>query len=408
MALAAVGPLGTAPAATPTPVLTKLHAFKGGATDGLAPFAGVVFDPTGTVLYGTTQLGGTANAGTVFKFDPATGETTILHSFSKPLVEGVFPQAGVVTDARGMLYGTTISVATGGGGAAYQLDPKTKDFTVLHRFVGNTDGFFPEAPLVFDRNGLLYGTTFQGGGGCSQNVDPLFCGTVFKLDPRTKVLTILHAFTAGADGSHPFSGLTFGPDGMLYGATFDGGSATCGPAGCGTIFRIDPASGMLTTLHAFADIATDGAFPLGAVAFDRSGMIFGTTEGGGPTHSGTVFKLDPQSQVLTVLHTFTFFDKNGAFPNAGLTFNAAGSLLYGTTFFGGKSGCRAAGGGGCGTIYSFDPATEALTTLHRFTGGADGGNSNAQLVLDGEGTLFGTTEFGGDKRNGGTVFKITP
>jgi uncharacterized repeat protein (TIGR03803 family) len=386
---------------------TSLHAFNGGARDGRSPFADLVFDRAGSTLYGTTQFGGTADSGTVFALDPATGATTVLHSFTN-LTEGLFPQAGLALDRSGALYGTTISTPDAGGGAVFRLDPATQAFTVLHSFKGGSDGFFPSAPVTLDRQKNVYGTTIEGGGAGDPNNCPLFCGSVFRIDHKTNAVTILHAFSGGADGGHPLTRLTPGPDGQYYGTTFDGGSATCGVAGCGTVFKIDPSSGALTTLHAFAGGASDGAFPLGSLVFDKSGMIYGTTEGGGEKSSGTIYRLDPATGEVTLLHTFTFFDNNGAFPNAGLTFNGAGTLLYGTAFFGGINGCRNAGDAGCGTVFSFDPGSGALTVLQHFSGGADGGNPGAGLTLGSNGSLYGTTEFDGVRKNGGTVFVITP
>lgn len=389
--------------------LTTLHAFKGGANDGRSPVADLIFNRAGTTLYGTTQFGGAANKGSVFALDPTTGATTVLHSFAN-LGEGLFPQAGLAIDRAGALYGTTISIPESGGGAVFKLDPATNVFTVLHSFRGGSDGFFPSTPVTLDRKGDIFGTTLDGGGAGDTNNCPIFCGSVFRIDHKTGVLTILHAFTGFFDGAHPLSGLIPGPDGMYYGMTFSGGSAACGAdaAGCGTVFKIDPVTGVLTTLHAFAGGAADGAFPLGKLVFDKAGILYGTTEGGGEKSSGTIFKLDPGTGAFSVLHTFTFFDGNGAFPNAGLTFNSAGTLLYGTTFFGGNDGCRNAGDAGCGTAFSFDPVTSAFTVLHKFTGSDDGGNPGAGLTLATNGLLYGTTTFDGVRNNGGTVFSLAP
>jgi uncharacterized repeat protein (TIGR03803 family) len=396
-------------AAAEAQTLTTLHAFKGGAKDGRSSDADLIFNRAGTTIYGTTQFGGTKDTGTVFALDPATGATTVLHSFTG-IAEGLFPQAGLTMDRSGALYGTTISVPESGGGAVFKLDPATNTFSVLHSFRGGNDGFFPSAPVTLDKKNNVYGTTEDGGGADDLHNCPLFCGTVFRIDSKTKATTILHSFTGGPDGGHPFTRLTPGPDGLYYGTTFDGGSATCGISGCGTVFRIDPATGALTTLHAFQDGDTDGAFPLGSLVFDKSGIIYGTTEGGGPKHSGTIYRLDLTTGVLTVLHTFTLLDDNGGFPNAGLTFNSAGTLLYGTNTFGGspEDRCRNGGDAGCGTVFSFDPASGAYNVLYRFTGGSDGGNPSAGLLLGPNGLLYGTTELDGVKKNAGTVFTIAP
>lgn len=386
--------------------LTTIHAFKGGANDGRSPAAGLIFNRAGTTLYGTTQFGGAVDKGSVFALDPTTGATTVLHSFTN-LGEGFFPQAGLAMDRAGALYGTTISVPDAGGGAVFKLDPATNTFTVLHSFHGGSDGFFPSAPVTVDRKGNIFGTTLDGGGAGDTNTCPLFCGSVFRIDHKTGLLKILHGFTGFADGSHPFSGLIPGPDGKYYGMAFDGG-AECGVGGCGTVFKIDPDTGAFTTLHLFTGGAADGAFPLGNLVFDKSGILYGTTEGGGEKSSGTIFRLDPGTGAFSVLHTFTFFDGNGAFPSGGLSFNSAETLLYGTTFYGGNDRCKNAGDAGCGTAFSFDPATSAFAVLHKFSGSADGGNPDSGLTLAANGLLYGTTAFDGARKNGGTVFSLAP
>jgi uncharacterized repeat protein (TIGR03803 family) len=216
-------------------VPTTIHSFAAG--DGRNPFGTPAFNASGT-LYGTTQGGGKRHFGTIYKLDPATGTESVLYSFTAH-ADGAFPQAGLVIDAAGALYGTSISVATHGAGAVFRFDPVARKFSVLHAFRGGTDGFFPEAPLVFDKASILYGTTLNGGGAGNLSNCPPFCGTVFRLNPATGAETVLHAFTGGPDGGDPLAGLTFGPDGLLYGTAFDGG-ANCGVAGCGVVFRIDP------------------------------------------------------------------------------------------------------------------------------------------------------------------------
>jgi uncharacterized repeat protein (TIGR03803 family) len=132
-------------------------------------------------LYGTTQGCGASNAGTVFKID-ASRKETILHSFAGGTKDGAEPNAGVIMDSEGNLYGDT---ATGGGtgcggngcGTVYKLD-KNGAVTLLHSFSG-PDGEYPYAGLIRDQNGNFYGTASQGGRGCQS----MGCGTVWKLTP---------------------------------------------------------------------------------------------------------------------------------------------------------------------------------------------------------------------------------
>jgi uncharacterized repeat protein (TIGR03803 family) len=181
--------------------------------------------------------------------------------------------------------------------------------------------------VVFDTTGPLYGTTNWGG---FRLVFPYYqyVGTVFKLDPATKAFTILHNFTYG-DGALPVAGAVFDTTGALYGTTLHGDSAV----NQGTVFKLDPLTQVLTTLHVFTGGA-DGGLPYARLVFDTKGALYGTTSSGGANGNGTVFKLDPTTQVLTTLHAFSGTD--GANPQAGLVFDTTGAL-YGTTSAGGTS-----------------------------------------------------------------------
>jgi uncharacterized repeat protein (TIGR03803 family) len=200
---------------------TVLHTFWGGA-DGANPYARLVRDGAGN-LYGTTLLGGAFDRGTVFELD-AAGKERVLYSFSGQ-ADGAYPNADLILDGPGNAYGTTNE----GGDAAhhgtvFKLD-KTGTLTVLHTFAGGKDGSSPDAGLILDESGNLYGTTTQGG-------DKDNNGTVFKLD-KTGRLTVLHTFTAGLGGAYPYAGLVRDPAGNLYGTVVD-----VGPSGNGVAFKI--------------------------------------------------------------------------------------------------------------------------------------------------------------------------
>jgi uncharacterized repeat protein (TIGR03803 family) len=205
--------------------LTVLHSFTGG-NDGAYPFAGLIADKTGD-LYGTASAGGFNHApygyGTVFKLD-TTGEVTVLHSFTfRP--DGAFPVAGLIRDKEGNLYGTTESGgAPGCFGTVFKVDATGKE-TVLHSFPGTPDGLLPLAGLIMDKEGNLYGTTYDGG---DSGV-----GTVFKLGVTGKE-TVLYSFTGGADGGFPLASLVRDKEGNLYATTFLGGDY-----GFGTVFKLD-------------------------------------------------------------------------------------------------------------------------------------------------------------------------
>jgi uncharacterized repeat protein (TIGR03803 family) len=248
---------------------TVLHVFEWGA-DGALPFAGLIRDGAGN-LYGTTSVGGTFNQGTVFKVD-ANGNEVVLHSFANSPDAG-FPQAGLITDGVGNLYGTTNSGGTFGNGTVYKISTSGA-VTVLHSFGAQPDGRGPFAGLVRDTAGNLYGTTPYGG--ATGN------GTVFKVDPSGSE-TVLYSFTGGADGSSPFSGLVLDAANNLYGTDF---------YGCGNIYKVDP-TGNLTVLLFFGTGVGVPCGPYGSVIRDASGAFYGTTTGGGIFSLGTVYKFVP-------------------------------------------------------------------------------------------------------------------
>jgi uncharacterized repeat protein (TIGR03803 family) len=209
-------------------------------------------------------------------------------------------------------------------------------------------------------------------------------GIVFKLDTTGKE-TVLHSFFAGKDGTHPGATPILDTTGNLYGTTQDGGASNSG-----TIFKLDP-SGKKIVLYSFTG-GKDGGNPAAALVRDAAGNLYGTTVWGGGSNYGTVFKLDTRRK-QTILYSFTG-GKDGANPVAGVVLDAAGNL-YGTTFDGGASLS--------GVVFRLSK-TGKEKVLHTFTGGNDGANPYAGVVLDAANNLYGTTYFGA--LGYGTVFKL--
>jgi uncharacterized repeat protein (TIGR03803 family) len=352
---------------------TVLHSFKGG-TDGEGPNGGVVRDTAGN-LYGTTSYGGSFNFGTVFQLDTA-GQETVLYTFTGG-ADGAIPLAGVIRDAAGNLYGTTehggdLSCNSGVGcGTVFKVD-KTGKETVLYRFTRGADGTgTPFAGVIRDAAGNLYGTTADGG--------PFSSGTVFKVDTTGKE-TVLYTFTGGrggTDGFLPSGALIRDAAGNLYGTTQLGGNYSFG-----TVFKLD-STGKETVLYRFRG-GSSGDQPVGGVIMDKAGDLYGTTQGGGTSYDGTVFKLNPVGN-KTVLYSFAS-GADGSLPVAGVIADTAGNL-YGTTAYGGTSNL--------GTVFKLDK-TGKETVLYSFTGGADGALPVAGLVRDAAGNLYGTAYYGGD------------
>ena len=157
---------------------------------GANPETGVIRDSAGN-LYGTTKSGGRRNAGVVYKLD-TSGRETVLHSFTSG-ADGGGPIAGVIRDSAGNLYGTTFYGGAANGGVVYKLDTAGHEI-VLYNFTGGADGSQPDAGVIRDSAGNLYGTTYLGGAANA--------GVVYKLDPSGHE-TVLYSFTGGADGGYP-------------------------------------------------------------------------------------------------------------------------------------------------------------------------------------------------------------
>jgi len=213
-------------------------------------------------------------------------------------------------------------------------------------------------------------------------------GTVFKVD-KTGKETVLYSFSGGADGANPWAGLVWGPTGHLYGTTEAGGTS-----GVGTVFKISK-TGKKTLLYNFAGSGGDGAYPFSCLVWDATGNLYGTTYKGGASGNGTVFRLAKTGK-LTVLYSFKGA-ADGENPYAGVVLDPAGNM-YGTTF--------GAFGIDYGTVFKLNTAHKEKV-LHAFTGGADGGYSYfGGLVRDAAGNLYGTTSFGGAHQYFGTIFKV--
>lgn len=298
---------------------TVLHTFVGRA-DGVNPFAGVVRDSAGN-LYGTTLYGGPANAGVVYKVDPA-GRETVLHSFTGG-ADGGLPYAGLTLGPAGSLYGAassggiTNSACPVGCGVVFTLDAAGQ-FTVLHSFTG-ADGNDPHAGVILDPAGNIYGTTYEGGASGG--------GVVYEMDPAGQV-TVLYNFTGGADGGEPSAGVIHDSNGNLFGTTFGGGTAYYG-----TVYKLDT-SGQETVLHSFPG-GGEGRQPEAGVIQDPSGSLYGTAPRAGAAGCGVVYKQDTTGN-YTVLYSFNC-GSDGRQPDAGVIRDSAGNL-YGTTISGGKYG----------------------------------------------------------------------
>lgn len=331
---------------------------------------------------------------------PQTSTYTVLFNFAG--MDGSLPNAGVIADGAGNLYGTTFQGGAYGYGTVYEL-PATGGETVLYSFTGASDGALPYAPVLRDAAGNLYGAAGQGG--TFNSTCPHGCGVIFKVTPQGKE-RVLYSFTGGADGYQPISNLVRDAEGNLYGDTIAGGiTSSCvvgGYVGCGVVFKLSKA-GAETVLYSFTG-ESDGWGPGFGLARDVAGNLYGVTQAGGDLSScsgggcGVVFKLDLAGNE-TVLYSFTG-GLDGWAPEAGLTMDAEGNL-YGTAPMGGDFSCGV--GYGCGVVFEVD-STGNETTLYTFTG--PGGEAPVGgLVRDALGSLYGTAAQGGTS-NDGVIFEL--
>jgi uncharacterized repeat protein (TIGR03803 family) len=297
------------------------------------------------ILYGTTsgggQYGGTMcpfGCGAVFSLDPGTGTETVLYSFCHDkanCADGAMPYASLI-EVNGVLYGTTPEGGTGcngdGCGTVFSIDLVTGVETMVYSFCSQTnctDGQWPAASLLAVK-GTLYGTTESGGlKGCGGSYT---CGTVFAIDLKTGAETAVYSFCSQSrcfDGALPQANL-IDVKGTLYGTTYFGGDSTCQnmPIGCGTVFALDPGTGVETVLRSFQD-GDDGFHP-GTGLIDIRGTLYGTTDDGGSQHAGAAFALDLSTGTETVI--WSFCGTNCDFPSSLIDVNGK---LYGTLASGG-------------------------------------------------------------------------
>ena len=310
---------------------------------GSTPFATLARDSSGN-LYGTTFYGGSNSSGVVFKLDQENNYS-VLYSFPLPWGSpyGFGPFGSLTLDTQGNLYGAgpggTHHCNNGSCGMVFKLDP-SGNVTVLYGFATGK-GIYPNAGLIRDGAGNLYGTTIAGSKGSH--------GLVYKLDSKGKE-TVLHYFGKKPDGTNPRFGLVQDAAGNFYGTTEEGGLRGCpdgeGPLSCGVVFKVDP-SGNETILYSFTG-KTDGGNPYGPLVIDGAGNLYGTAGWG--SKSGVIFKVDPSGNE-TVLYNFAG-GAEGVTPQGGLAMDSQGNL-YGTTYTGGNmSACN---GYGCGVVFKLTP-----------------------------------------------------
>jgi uncharacterized repeat protein (TIGR03803 family) len=333
-----------------TGTITTLYNFCSlpSCADGSQPYFGLTLGADGN-LYGTTNFGGTSNAGTVFKITLG-GTLTTLHTFDGS--DGCTPQGGLMLANNGYFYGTTFACGSAGVGTLYAIKANGT-FHTLHNFKRNSlDGGNPYTVPMQASDGNLYGVAYDGGSDDA--------GVVYKVTPAN-VLSTLYNFCAGGppcnDGDYPLAGLAEGPDGNLYGTTAHGVTNCPYYDGCGGVFRITT-GGALTLLHGFN--GPDGAFPISALTVGNDGVLYGTTSEGGASANctgacGTIYSMTTGG-TFTSLYSFCLVSgcPDGYYPGGDPLYQETNGTFYDTTPYGGTANV--------GVVYTFSEGLPPFVT----------------------------------------------
>jgi uncharacterized repeat protein (TIGR03803 family) len=379
--LAALAIVAPPPGVAQTTTYEVLHSFTG-KPDGAQPNAALVIGKDGA-LYGTSYTGVSSELGTIFRLAPTAGvpwNETVLHNFTGP-PEGQYPTAALVSEA-GSFYGATKFGGTGAGTIFELAPPATAEGTwtetVLYSFVYSKDSqnVAPIGPVLIAPGGTIFTTTE----GAPDVPLGLRFGAVIALVPPTApggdwAEYEISPFGGPPQGEWPFAGVV-SKGGSLFGTTAYGGDEYCdGPEGCGTVYELTPPATQgnpwtQTIIHTFGVSPNDGADPE-ALTVGPGGVLYGATQAGGSGSAceagepgcGTVFQLTPPSAqggtwTYSVIYSFTGLNGDGAAPPAGVVVGKNGSL-YGTTQYGGSATTACPGSyyiyPGCGIVFELTP-----------------------------------------------------
>ena len=370
--------------------------FSSSGGDGQMP-VGALWPGADGWFYGVTESGGPGGQGSVFRIN-SSGGYQIIYGFGLDPIDGYIPMGGVRQGPDGMLYGTTAEGGYGGGngfGTVFKLSPDGSQFTQVVSFgFWSPSGQTPTSPPWPGRDGYLYGTTSDGGylsgyGGY---------GIIYKVGTNGLNYSVLHQFsTNDVEGRTPFGGLVQGSDGTLYGTAYGGESYTGTRKVEGTVFKILTNGLGFQVIHTFTNSPGDGSGPHAGAILGADGFLYGTTQFGGTNSQGTVYKLSVSGSTCQVLYSFGSVANDGFDPTAGVVQGGDG-FLSGTTPYG--------GGAGYGVAYRLSTNGTGYTVLYNFAASpGDGQVPAGELVQGSDGGFFGMTTSGG-LANFGTVFRL--
>lgn len=348
-------------------------------TEGQDPIGRLV--SYNNLLYGVTRGGGVNYAGTIYSVNPATGVHEKIFEFKD--TQGTNPEAGMVLDpATNMMYGTTVYGGANGHGVLYRFNPATKVVTVLHDFFINEVGIYPRGELTLAGSSIFYGVCEFGGGNNK--------GTVFEFNAALGTVTKKADFSTSTGAAPQTTLLRSTNTGKYYGACEEDGASNVG-----TIFSFDPATNIIAKEFDFNH--ANGIGRVNYLVRAASDKMYGTCEGGGTNSQGALFEFTPSGGVYNKLLDFDGF-VIGDSPSGGLTLASNGNY-YGGTARGGN--------GDNGTLFEWNPTTNAIVRKIDFKTSATGVSPESSLVQASNGKLLGVTVDGGNYGNG-VIFEFDP
>jgi uncharacterized repeat protein (TIGR03803 family) len=364
---------------------TVLHGFSFSGGDGQSP-QGSLVEGTNGALYGTTPGGGSHFSGTIFTVNKDGTGYNILRNLDGSN-DGGSPTAGLFVGSDGLLYGTARNGGPGFNGTVFKLNHDGTGFTVVRSFNGMAgDGYSVQAGVVEGSDGVLYGATYGGGSAGA--------GTLFKVNKDGTGYMLMHSFLGQpTDGANPVTSLLEGSDGALYGVAPNGGNDNKG-----VVFKINKAGTGYAILRSFvaAGRGADGQNPVGPLIEGADGNLYGATSAGGIGSAGGVFAVSKNGSVYSFMFSFSGSGTQGQSPAGGLIRGPNGDL-YGTAAY--------AGSGGRGTVFHLNTDGTGFNVVYAFTGSTDPANPAASLLLASDGALHGTSPNGGTGSLG-TVFRL--
>ena len=370
---------GAQSVASPMPltmVNSALYSFgEIGSNDGTVPKGSLTFD--GISLFGRTTTTVLNDGGVIFSIDPTGTGYAILHRFAGAPDDGENPRHDAMTLINGVLYGTTLQGGAHNGGVIFSIATDGTSYSILHDF-RRSSGVQSHSCFV-ESNGVLYGMTAKGGG--------RDYGVMFEIAPDGSGYDHNYSFKAGS-GAEPHGALALSGN-VFYGMTRSGGKR-----GLGVIFSINPSGSDYTRLHDFKGGKYDGAATDHGYVVISGSIMYGMTTKGGAANDGVVFSMNLDGSNFTILHTFGAKAGDGSNPYGSLMLN--GSDLYGTTANGGSFGK--------GTVFHISTEGAPYTVLHSFAGKPDG-EQPIDNVIQIAGMLYGMTTKGGANKLG-TIFAV--